>query len=199
MAPQCQNMLELFKIYVQFAILLCAFVDVTVSIMHGMNNIEFKTVSSGVYSRDRWRNATTCYDTLSTTTVGVYWTPTNGTVYHEFSWPSNVSTGDNKIFTLWLKIIFHFKNCPVFLAHPASRSERKHYFVLPRYILNNRKKKAIWSSNDPQKQKWREAFLEITKEHVIRIEPCPCQLWGQHASSAIGTTYSFLWGKAART
>lgn len=53
MAPQCQNMLELFKIYVQFAILLCAFVDVTVSIMHGMNNIEFKTVSSGVYSRDR--------------------------------------------------------------------------------------------------------------------------------------------------
>jgi len=37
------------------------------------------------------------------------------------------------------------------------------------------------------------------KDHVIRIEPHPCQLWAQPASSSTGTTHTFLWSKAART
>jgi hypothetical protein len=63
----------------------------------------------------------------------------------------------------------------------------------------NRKKKEIGSSNDPQKEKSGETFIVIMKDHVIRIEPHPCQLWVQPATSAAGKTHFFLWGKAART
>jgi len=123
----------------------------------------------------------------------------NSTVYHEFSWPRNISTIVNQIFPLWTEVIFHFKNWLVFLAHLAWWSEGKYHFLLSRYILNNRKKKAIRFSNDPQKEKWCKTFIVIMKNHVIRIEPHPYQLWAQSASSATGTMHSFLWGKAART
>lgn len=96
------------------------------------------------------------------------------TVYREFSWPRNISTIVNQIFPLWIEAIFHLKNWLVFLAHLAWWDEGKYHFLLSRYILNNRKKKSIRSSNDPQKVKWCETFIAIMKDHVIRIEPHPC-------------------------
>lgn len=149
-------------------------------------------MNSGVYSKGSLKK---CYnvswhifrcdcrilnDMVVTYTVSY----SNNNDYHRFSWPWNVSASVHQIFTPWLKIKFHFKNCQVFLAHLVPWSERKHHFLLPRYI-----------SNDPQitlKKSSEMTFLEIKKNHVITIEPCPCQLWNQPASSAMGTTYSLL-------
>jgi len=170
--------------------------------MHRLNNIKFRILNSGVY----WMKGSVkkccvmtpfplqlqeCTEHLQSVSFKQY-------VYHEFSWPRNISTILNQMFSLWIEVIFHFENWLVFLAHLVWWSEGKYHFLLSRYILNNRKKKALRSSNDPQKEKWCKIFLVITKDDVIRIEPHPCQLWAQRASSATGTTHSFLWVKAAR-
>jgi hypothetical protein len=48
----------------------------------------------------------------------------------EFAWTWNVPASVNKIFPLGLKMLFHFKNCQVFLAHPLC-------FCPPLKIINH--------------------------------------------------------------
>jgi hypothetical protein len=75
---------------------------------------------------------------LSTAAAAMYaaqWPPTNSNVQHEFSWISilrriHVPTSVNKMFPLYLKVLFCFKNHQTFLAHHTyNRSCHKFCYI----------------------------------------------------------------------